>query len=443
MDQNNFKLSLEKFKDRWKNEDPISFDNENIIVFKLYKIKRKGTSYMDNTRATQDEIEQRSSFFKEVIIDTQNLKDIEKYISFENLSMKKELNDFCKLQLINNKIYLSLTDNTPQKYIKDSIQINKIKYQNYLDHLSKVKNIKIKASGIVKSKFNKGEDSKPVSTSAIFANVGYIVKGFEGKYLNLSKGDRTFIKNFMDEQIKDGAYNLTIKETLPLYKESINEITKIGKSLLSLTNNKNKLKSFSRRFLKEERSSLEGCWQLYFDKYLRVMLMNYKEFYSQSVFKKIDGYEKDCMPDFLAVDIYNNVDIIEIKTHKTILFRKEKNRDSYYPSHDLNKSIFQLNKYMDLKAENIETANIENKYTKSLISHDKVYRPRGILIISSKDFITSERTNDELSARLEKEIKKLKTTYNNIDIILFDELIRNLENYINYLDISLERNETN
>jgi poly(A) polymerase/tRNA nucleotidyltransferase (CCA-adding enzyme) len=32
----------------------------------------------------------------------------------------------------------------------------------------------------------------------------------------------------MDEQIKDGAYQLTIKETLPLYKESIREIIKVG-----------------------------------------------------------------------------------------------------------------------------------------------------------------------------------------------------------------------
>ena len=104
--------------------------------------------------------------------------------------------------------------------------------------------------------------------------------------------------------------------------------------------------------------------------------MNYKEFYSQIVFKKIDGYDKDTRPDFLAVDIYNNIDIIEIKTHRTILFKKESNRDSYYPSHDLNKSIFQLNKYLDLKSNNIDLSKIVNSYTKSLIENDKIYRPR-------------------------------------------------------------------
>jgi hypothetical protein len=241
----------------------------------------------------------------------------------------------------------------------------------------------------------------------------------------------------MDDQIREGAYRLTISETLPLYKESIREIIKMGKELLTLSGNKTKLKSFSKNVLGEERKSLESCWQLYFDKYLRVLLMNYKEFYSQTVFKQMEGYDKETRPDFLAVDIYNNVDIIEIKTHRTILFRKETGRDSYYPSHDLNKSIFQLNKYMDLRMENINTSTIKDDYTKSLIENDKIYRPRGILIISSKDHITSEAADDELTARLEKEIKKLKTTYSNIDIILFDELIKNLENYVSYLEVSL------
>ena len=169
------------------------------------------------------------------------------------------------------------------------------------------------------------------------------------------------------------------------------------------------------------------------------MLMHYKEFYSQFVFKEMKGYEKESRPDFLAVDLYNNIDIIEIKTHRTILFRKEQGRDSYYPSHELNKSIFQLNKYMDLRSANIDTSKIDNKYTKSLIENEKIYRPRGILIISSQDHITSEKIDEKILVRLEKELKKLKTTYNNIDIVLFDELLKNLENYVSYLEVSLEK----
>lgn len=441
MDIDLLKASIEIFKENRK-EDPVIFNNGKIIILKLYNVHRVGSVFQDGERNTTDKVTQRDDYFESVILDIESLNIIDKYFSFENFTIKKELKAFAELQSIQKK-HISFTNDIPSGYsIHDITVIDTGKFDNYLDHLNKVKMIKVKTSKIVKDKFNVTDDHE-VNTSAIFANVGYVVKGFEGKYISLSRGDRTFIKNFMDEQIKAGAYQLTIKETLPLYKESIREIIKMGNELLKLTTNKTVLKSFSKRVLGEERKTLESCWQLYFDRYLRVLLMNYKEFYSQIVFKAMEGYEKEARPDFLAVDIYNNIDIIEIKTHRTILFRKENNRDSYYPSHDLNKSIFQLNKYMDLKSENIDTSKIENDYTKSLIENDKIYRPRGILIISSKDHITSERANDELTARLEKEIKKLKTTYSNIDIVLFDELIQNLENYVRYLDVSLDKKEDN
>lgn len=423
------------FEKNW-GENPIVSQDDNTIAVKLYNVKRLGSIFQSGERNTRDQISKRTDYFTEAFLDRDTLSDSDKYISFDNFTIKKELKEFSELQDVQNK-YLSFSDNIPAGYaITDVTFIDSRKFNNYMDHLAKVKAIRTKTSKIVRDKFNV-KDSSEVNTSAIFANVGYVVKGFEGKYISLSKGDRTFIKNFMDEQIKAGAYQLTLSETLPLYKESIKEIIKIGKGLLELSGNKTKIKSFSKKFLGEERRSLESCWQLYFDKYLRVLLMNYKEFYSQTVFKSMTGYDKETRPDFLAVDIYNNVDIIEIKTHRTILFRKEKGRDSYYPSSDLNKSIFQLNKYIDLRTDNVDVEKIKGEYTKSLIKNDKIYRPRGILIISSRDHITSDATDDELTARLEKEIKKLKTTYSNIDIVLFDELIQNLENYVSYLEVSL------
>ncbi len=436
-DQLTEKISLFK---KNRNEDPIILQDDNHIVIKLYNVHRKGDIFRDGERNITDEVKQRDDYFISIILDKDTLDIAGKYVSFGSFTITKELRDFAELQDIQKK-YLSLIRNIPARYNTNDVTVIDIqKFDNYLSHLEKVKMIKAKTSKIVRDKFNL-KKSDQVDTSAIFANVGYVVKGFEGKYIALSKGDRTFIKNFMDEQIKEGAYQLTMRETLPLYKESIKEIIKVGTELLELTGNKTKLKSFSKKVFGEERKSLESCWQLYFDRYLRILLMNYKEFYSQVVFKKMEGYEQETRPDFLAVDIYNNIDIIEIKTHRTILFRKEKGRDSYYPSSDLNKSIFQLNKYMDLKSESIDTTNIENEYTKSLIENDKIYRPRGILIISSRDHITSESTGDTLTARLEKEIKKLKTTYNNIDVVLFDELLQNLRNYVSYLEVSLDAKE--
>lgn len=437
MTEEQFNIAIANFTRNWNDNPIISRDND-VFVIKLYTISRSDGIFQDGKRNTEDIISQRSDFFTLFFVGKEQLRVLEKYINLETLTLRNEFRDFAKLQDI-QKTFLSLTNALPSGYdVNDTTIIDGHKFDNYLDHLNKVRLIKTKAAGIVKDKFSVNTKTQSgVDTSAIFANVGYIVKGFEGKYISLSKGDRTFIKNFMDEQIKDGAYRLTIKETLPLYRESIQEIIQIGKGLLGLTGNKTQIKAFSNKTFGVERRTLESCWQLYFERYLRVMLMSYKDFYPQAVFKAMDGYEKEARPDFLAVDIYNNIDIIEIKHHRTRVFSKERGRDSYYPSHDLTKAIFQLNKYLDLRSENIDFDKITDEHTKSIIQNSKFYRPRGLLVISSMDHITSERTDDETSARLEKEIRKLKTAYSNIDVMLFDELIRNLENYVAYLDIYL------
>lgn len=440
MDIEKFNELVAEFESHW-GEDPIEYNENGVIAMKIYEVQRLDSIFQSGKRNTMDQIVQRTDYFSTIIFGEDDIDELKEYLSMENFTLVKELKNFADLQQIKKK-YLSITNNVPNGYnINDVVLLDRQKYRNYRQHLNKVKMIGQKARNIVRDKFQLDEfqNSASVDTSAIFSNLGYIVKGFEGKYIALSKGDRVFVKNFMDEQIRDGVYRLTIKETLPLYKEGIQDIINIGNGILKLTPNKMKIKIFSKNFLGEEKSTLESCWQCYFDKYLRVLLMDYKEFYPQTVFAPMDGYEKEARPDFLAVDLYNNVDVIEIKHHRTTLLRKEAGRDSYYPSSDLTKAIFQLNKYLDLGSSNVKTNFIKNDYTKSLIENNKIYRPRGILIISSRDHITSEKTDDELTSRLEKEIKKLKTAYNNIDIVLFDELLTNLRNYVDFLDITLEK----
>ena len=315
-------------------------------------------------------------------------------------------------------------------------------YEQYLENLNNKRKISDKLTAIVYDKFSINKKIRSADTSSLFSNLGYIIKGRECHYLELSKGDRTFIKTFIFNQIHNNYFNLKLIEAFPMFKEDIKNIVDIGEKLLELNDNENSALAFSRKYLNIERKTLESCWQYYFEKYLKIFFMGYKKFYSQQTFKQMIGYEKESRPDFLAVDLYNNIDVIEIKHHKTVLFKKEKGRDSYYPSHELNKSIFQLNKYLDLKSNLINTSRVKDKFLKSIIEDDRIYRPRGILIISSKNYIVDDNIKEEVLIRLEKEIQKLKTTYTNIDIVLFDELIESLKNYLQFMELSFSDNKT-
>ncbi len=168
--------------------------------------------------------------------------------------------------------------------------------------------------------------------------------------------------------------------------------------------------------------------------------MSYKYFAPQASFKKLEGYMQETRPDFLAIDLYNNIDIIEIKHHQTPLFVYEGGRDSIYPSSDLTKSIYQLTKYLDLKSEYINISSIKDTYIKDLFNSDKLYRPKGVLIVSSRNYILRDMEEQSMN-RIEREIKKLKTTYNNVDILLFDELLESLEKYVEKMEITFDKKD--
>lgn len=427
---------IEKFMEKWK-KNPILFETKNTIGLKLYRIMKDQEDIdIEGNRFRTDHIIQVDYNPRNIILPKEDKELILNCVQINNMRITRSLSAFLKLKNIDSKCIAFTNVYDESKYKAVIIDVDE--YKNYLNHVKKILLVKSKMNKIIKDRFSVNRSTSSPNTSAILSNIGYLIKNKEGEYLSLSKGDRTFIQNFIFNQIANGTYTLKVTESLPMFKEDIKNIIEIGSKILKLNNNKKQIKSFSRKYLNKERGTLESVWQLYFEKYLRMFFMGYKSFYPQTTFASMEGYEKESRPDFLAVDLYNNIDIIEIKHHRTKLFRKENNRDSYYPSHDLNKSVFQLNKYLDLTSNLINTNQIQDKYIRNLIENNKIYRPRGILIISSKDFITSSNTSDSITARLEKEIKKLKTTYKNIEIILFDELIDSLSKYLEDIEVTID-----
>lgn len=426
------------FKVKWS-KDPILFETENSVGIKLFRIvKDEEDINREGERNRTDHIIPVEFNPKYIILPKLNEKLYKKYIRINDMKLSKELSSYLKLKKIDSE-FISFTSLFDENQYRATI-VNNFEFDNYLEHLNVAVKVRTKMNKIIRDRFTASDSTIKPDTSAILSNIGYLIKDKEGDYLSLSKGDRTFVKKFIFNQLSNGTYKLKVTESLQMFKEDIKHIIKIGEGLLKLSNDKRKIKSYSKKQLGAERSTLESAWQLYFDKYLRIFFMGYKSFYSQATFNPMPGYEKSTRPDFLAVDLYNNIDIIEIKHHRTRLFTKEKGRDSYYPSSDLNKSIFQLNKYLDLTSNLINTNQIKDELIKQLIDNEKIYRPRGVLIISSRDFITSVKTQDDVASRLEKEIKKLKTTYKNIEVILFDELIESLRKYLEDIELTIENN---
>lgn len=430
------KERIELFNSTW-NQEALFLEIGKIYIIKLFETKRRDLEIEDSKEIITNEVVHRIDNPRYLVFDESNIDNLAKYISMDKFTINGKFSKFLKLRDIDSE-FISISDEDVQLSY-DFIKINVSYFDFYLKNLKFRDLINNKTGAIIKDKFSKNSSNKKPTTQAVLSNLGYIIKESNDEYLELSKQDYTFIKNFVDKMIIEGTYDIKITESLPLYKEDIKKIIEIGKELLNLTNNKVRITKFTKKHFDQTRSSIEGAWQLFFEKYLRIFFMSYKSFYSNIIFKPIQGFEKNSIPDFLAVDLYNNIDIIEIKTHRTPLFRKENGRDSIYPSADLTKSIFQLNKYLDLTSDLIDIKKIDDSYTKDLINNNKIYRPRGILIISSKKHLGASSITDENTIRIEKEIKKLKSTYANIDIVLFDELVESLTRYLEQIEITLKR----
>lgn len=137
--------------------------------------------------------------------------------------------------------------------------------------------------------------------------------------------------------------------------------------------------------------------------------------------------------DFVLVDLLNNIDLIEIKTHTKKIFGR-KYRDNYAPSVELSGSIMQIEKYIyDL------TSNIPKNT--ALINNEVADITGDVNIVNPKGFIIIGRTNN-LDDQKKKDYRIIKNKYSNIvSIFSYDELIQMLESLIdrfahNKLDIT-------
>lgn len=203
------------------------------------------------------------------------------------------------------------------------------------------------------------------------------------------------------------------KDILKLKKDDLTSLT--GKALVKKIDHQNK-----------NIKQLETVWQKYFEKYLLYLIFTYKEIYPKI---KLESDAEKKYPDFIGINHYNGVDIIEIKTHLTPALTWDSSHKNYAFSSELSKAIIQIMNYMDaIKARGFNDSADEEKITETTCE-ENLYRPRGIIIISSRGKLVKGTKHDK--KKMERDFTKLRGSLNDIEIITFDEIIEMAEYYKN------------
>lgn len=123
-------------------------------------------------------------------------------------------------------------------------------------------------------------------------------------------------------------------------------------------------------------------------------------------------------PDFMMIDVFNYVDIFEIKRPNTSLLLHDSSRNNFYWDSELSKAISQVENYISYLMQNGPAFEKDARTLKGLSL--SVVKPRGVIIAGTRAELDSTKKKDDF--------RLLRSSLKNIDIVLFDDFLDRLKN---------------
>ncbi|MCB2196993.1 MAG: DUF4263 domain-containing protein [Bacteroidetes bacterium] len=186
----------------------------------------------------------------------------------------------------------------------------------------------------------------------------------------------------------------------------------------------------------KEHSSDETTWQLFFEENFSIINPSYKYVIREvdTIFNDLD-IEADKRPiDFIVVDIYNSIELIEIKTPSAPVISSNKDRNNYYLVHNCTKACTQLEKYLLCFERNHEEVEklVKRKISKKYGLRQKdinllTTKPKAKLIIGKLEPITKKKSRHQ-------DFLLQRHSFKNIELITYDEILKSLKEIKRELD---------
>jgi len=250
------------------------------------------------------------------------------------------------------------------------------------------------------------------------------------KYFDAS--DISSIEILVDKMLRFNAFSDDFTRKINDYfiKERLQDIIKVGREIITLgttdlTTSKARAVIQKVEYLPSGKGSLEALWQEYFRKYLLFLIFSYKRIFPKIELTDIDDDKK--YPDFIGINHYNGLDIIEIKTHLANVLNWDKSHKNFYFSAEISKAITQTKNYMDsIIRERFRNTTDKTSITQST-EEENLYHPRAIIIISSFDRLTNYKKEPK---KLQRDFTKLRNGLHDIEILTFDEILDIADEYI-------------
>lgn len=327
---------------------------------------------------------------------------------------------------IPEEVFIAMTDDAYEVYKKGKSSKNRL--ETYL---------------INKLKLKYTNKSPKETTTVAKGDFSFMVERFNLKNKNKKKDyeahlDIEDLKNleyFTEKLIRDEAFSPDFLRSLDEYfiKEKLKDIILIGREILALGTTDMGTEKAKKVIAKitddsSEIKQLENLWQKYFEKYLLYLVFSYKKIYPKIEFKNIEGEKK--YPDFIGINHYNGLDVIEIKTHLKNAVTWDSSHKNFSFSSELSRAVIQTMNYMDAIVQKRFQSDSDEKKVTNMTEEENLYHPRGIIIISSDLKLTKSKLNKAKEVSLKRDFTKLRNSLQSIEILTFSEILQIADDYV-------------
>lgn len=253
--------------------------------------------------------------------------------------------------------------------------------------------------------------------------------------VELKEKDRKKIAKIIPKLIKNGKIKISLKDVTDINKDRLKDIVSIGRDLLSQKIGVEKKLGLNRMYIGKE-----YAWQRYFDLYGSYLLFGSIEQKKPEEWIKIESELRNTESrlDFLTMNRYGFLDIVELKKSNEYLFKLDNSHDNIVPTAKLSTAISQLNNYLMMLPYDKEKGNLI-KGTESAT---------GMLVMGCDNYLMSKQNIENyakknnisvetVNKKIRKALRDLNYSYAHIQIVLYDEILDNLENFINQMEIEI------
>lgn len=249
----------------------------------------------------------------------------------------------------------------------------------------------------------------------LFGQSIYILKKFLDKLFSIKTSEGKFQKLTIDELAHVPDYN---KESVILSEEEFKQLIENNVENIDVWD---KIIAIKKRHLAVERLKdiMNGNFshENEIEDFLKDNLWMLGNEYV--VFRKTGKINDKNLLDIIPANFESFIDVIEVKRPEEILFNSDTSHKNFYCTSDLTKAIAQTQNYIyELEKQTNESPD-ENGY--------KIIRPQGIILMGSKINLSNEE---------KKYLRILNSSYHNLKVYTYQQLLEKAENTLKLFDNS-------